>query len=244
MRIENLLNRDIINAVNEFKKLNEGLILSQDRDQMMKLLNNANLPFKYSIIEFRVFTDEPLNKTQASKLKQILSIAGWYVCLPNDKTKKGFNENWWYDSKAYAKTGKDFESLELEPKFEVEISNTKLPDILYHVAPRKNRDHIYGKGLTPRSHTKLSNHPDRLYFATSWESVEHILDRFKSHIDGELDVWAVKPHKIPMRRWFVDTNFSDMNPLTNEIDAGGVFTINSIGRYYLKLVNDQFDDLE
>ena len=58
-------------------------------------------------------------------------------------------------------------ALFLEPKYDTKI--IKYPPILYHSAPLKYKISILHNGLVPKSHSKLSNHPDRIYLTDEYK---------------------------------------------------------------------------
>lgn len=66
--------------------------------------------------------------------------------------------------KDYDKVTKPLAIL-LEAKYDIKIINK--PTILYHVSLKKNEDRILKYGLYPKSFSKLSNHPDRIYLTDS-----------------------------------------------------------------------------
>ena len=61
--------------------------------------------------------------------------------------------------------------LECEAKFDQKVN--KIPDVLYHITPLKNWDKIQKIGLTPRSRSKKSYHPERVYLG---KDEKHTLD--------------------------------------------------------------------
>ncbi len=63
-------------------------------------------------------------------------------------------------------------SIVIEAKFDKEIN--KIPDKLFHLCPQVNLSKILKIGLTPRSGSKISNHPDRIYLAFSREGAKGI----------------------------------------------------------------------
>jgi RNA:NAD 2'-phosphotransferase (TPT1/KptA family) len=48
-------------------------------------------------------------------------------------------------------------------------SINKLPTILYHATLKKNKNNIIKYGLIPKSNSKLSNHPDRIYLTDNYK---------------------------------------------------------------------------
>ena len=79
--------------------LYEGLIKSYN-DNIVSLLTNLGISGRHhkpSQIEI----DHNFTEEQAKKLKQVLSVAGWYVSLPKDPNNK--DPDWWFNSKYYLK---------------------------------------------------------------------------------------------------------------------------------------------
>ena len=64
--------------------------------------------------------------------------------------------------------------LRFEAKFDEEVvENT--PSILYHITPTQNTNKILSIGLVPKSRSKASYHPDRVYLSKDLKDIEHLV---------------------------------------------------------------------
>ena len=63
-----------------------------------------------------------------------------------------------------------------EAKFDLNI--IKIPKILYHITDSIYLNKIKQKGLIPKSKSKLSIHPDRIYFSKNINAVNLLLQKF------------------------------------------------------------------
>jgi len=77
--------------------------------------------------------------------------------------------------KTYFKEGEI--KLRFEAKFDEEIIE-KIPKILYHITPTQNVDKILKIGLVPKSRSKASYHPDRVYLSKGLEDIENLGEMF------------------------------------------------------------------
>lgn len=194
--------------LNERTLLYEGLIISVDREHMERLLRNANIPYTFDP-PFRFYIDKKLSDEEAIKLKQVLNVAGWYVAWPKNSSKPGYDEDGWFKSGLYASIGWNDIKLKIEPKYDIELMASDLPDKLYHVSPKRSRDSILSDGLTVGDRSKKANHPKRLYFATSLDATNAIYaqmkedalkDKLPDFVVRGFDVWITNPKLMANRR--------------------------------------------
>jgi|ERR1035437_731978 hypothetical protein len=96
----------------------------------------------------------------------------------------------------------------LEAKFDIEVY--KIPEKLYHICPQDNLEKILKIGLTPRSGSKISNHPERIYFAFTESNVLQIGEKFKEHEFNKINGYTlleIDTSKVNQLRIFEDPNF-------------------------------------
>jgi hypothetical protein len=77
--------------------------------------------------------------------------------------------------KKYFKEGEI--KLRFEAKFDEEIVEN-IPSILYHITPTQNVNKILNIGLVPKSRSKASYHPDRVYLSKDLEDIEDLGEMF------------------------------------------------------------------
>ncbi len=115
--------------------------------------------------------------------------------------------------------------LNFEAKFDVEIS--KYPEYLYHVCRKKNLEKILRIGLAPRTKSKLSNHPDRIYFTDSLEGAQTIKNRFEKLFPDEYKILKIEPKRVHQLRLFKDPNSKEL---------GGLYTLHNISPTAIELI--------
>ena len=67
--------------------------------------------------------------------------------------------------------------LRFEAKFDEEVVEN-IPSILYHITPTQNVNKILNIGLVPKSRSKASYHPDRVYLSKDLEDIENLGEMF------------------------------------------------------------------
>lgn len=161
------------------------------------------------------------DKTKLKKLNQLLSISGWYIALHTGTI------------------------ISIEAKYDVPMSYN-IPRTLYHAAPSTVADKIKAMGLSPRSGSKRSYHPERVYMATSFEAAVLIAEYFandqalaiglglkkEQQVAEEYVIFEMHTNALPGTNWYVDPNFidGDGTPL-------GVYTTTNVPRYALREVS-------
>jgi hypothetical protein len=105
-----------------------------------------------------------------------------------------------------------------EAKFDLNV--IKIPKILYHITDSIYLDKIKQKGLIPKSKSKLSIHPDRIYFSKNINAVKLLLQKFNElYPEKDFIILEINTEKIPIYfRLYEDPNFSGY----------GFYTLNNI----------------
>ena len=91
------------------------------------------------------------------------------------------NDNKYIDYKSLSDV-KDFENIKdlwliLEAKFD-KVNENEV-DFIYHVTETKNLDKIKAQGLVPRSKSKKSYHPERIYVVINIDNLTEIISQFE-----------------------------------------------------------------
>ena len=83
-------------------------------------------------------------------------------------------------------------SKKIELKFESwqdkDIDPIDIPDVLYHVCREADKDKINKYGLVPKSKSKRSYHPDRVYLFLDLEQAQNMVDTFNSDIKQDYTI--------------------------------------------------------
>lgn len=129
--------------------------------------------------------------------------------------------------KNYKKSTKPI-ALYLEPKYDLKIDS--IPNILYHASPLKFKNKILKYGLSPRTGSKLSKHPERIYLTDSVEKAYNFgLYLRKDNSDYYKDgfcIYSIDGSKI--HNLYSDINFRD----------GGYYTMANIGSDGIILIKE------
>ena len=151
--------------------LEEGLTKTVNIGKTLEMLRKSfDYGFEYKQDE-NIF-EVTFHNIDKNKLNQFLKYAnnlGWFPSYLSTPTYKGkWNE----------KTYDNFLSkLRFEAKFDEQMVEN-IPPILYHITPTQNVNKILKFGLSPKSRSKASYHPERVYLAKSIEGVEKLANQF------------------------------------------------------------------
>lgn len=114
----------------------------------------------------------------------------------------------------------------LEPKYDYEV---QVPKKLYHASPIRFKDKILKIGLTPKSGSKVSNHPERVYLSDSILECKKFAKYLIEDVENE---WYKNGYCI----YSIDGDsitklYSDIN-----FRIGGYYTSQNIKPEYIKLI--------
>lgn len=112
-----------------------------------------------------------------------------------------------------------------EAKFDINID--KIPKYLYHITDSTYLKKILKNGLIPKSKSKLSIHPERVYFSKNIQAVQLLLQKFNElYPEKEFVILEIDTEKIPIYfRLYEDPNFSGY----------GFYTLNNIPPISIKI---------
>ena len=205
----------------QYDLLREGLIRTHDFDEVQAYLS------KFFSNRFDILSDKKSSMFAIIKKDPINDKK------PMDYTIEYMN-NMGYFVSSYVKDGKlinatepitDYDGLRFEAKFDVEESF--LPQYYYHVTDKKHLPKILKIGLTPKTKSKLSHHPERIYLAKDEEYANDIMKQF---LDGGFIknpvILRIKPHGL--------TNVF----LKDQQYDGGVYTQQNIPPKNIEIVEE------
>lgn len=171
--------------------LREGLIKTYSIGSTIEHLNNfvrknrnifARVKLnKPNVVE--IIINNNIEKTDYNDVLSIMNSYGWYPSLyVFIKSKEDFdNRN--YDILKYSKKEldniiqqKEFYQIfiQFEAKYDLEITD-RLPKELYHITDESYLEKIKKIGLTPKTKSKLTNHPDRIYMGVDKNKIKNLL---------------------------------------------------------------------
>jgi hypothetical protein len=119
-------------------------------------------------------------------------------------------------------------NMTCEAKFDQIVNN--IPKILYHITPLKHWEKISKIGLAPKSRSKNSYHPDRVYLTKDENSAENLVQKFYKLIF--LKEWVllkITTDDIPGEyfRLYYDPNYKQ-----------GFYTMNNIPPQAIEKIKD------
>jgi hypothetical protein len=116
----------------------------------------------------------------------------------------------------------------LEAKYDYEVN---IPETLYHASPIKFKHKIIKFGLTPKTGSKLSNHPERIYLTDNLNKCIDFGNYLKEEKDSE---WYKNGYCIYSIKGIGITKlYSDINLRQN-----GFYTLNNIKSENIKLIKE------
>lgn len=224
-------------------KVYEGLITSYPHSvvipEMKKIVGTTGTVGLYNHNEtvIRVTIQRQITEQTIQQLLHFAETAGWFFASSLISTKNYNDEQRNHkDSNTIIKTISGLTNptvtILFESKFSTEISSTivKKYKVLYHATPAQKAIKILKIGLTPKTGNKISNHPERIYFATNYEDLvnELIPDMIEK---TKIKSWAI---------FEIDTKIFESDTMRLFKDPAyplGVFTVANIPPYHIKLVS-------
>jgi hypothetical protein len=211
--------------------LYEGLIFSADIDSVvshLKTWSMASTKFKIKptndnkiILKF----DKQPNDKDVINLMRWINTLGWYIAryVLNDGNfdYKSFTtkEELINDLNSY-----NLLNLILEAKYDLELNKYELKN-LYHITPIVYKEKIEKIGLVPKSLSKISYHPERIYLTTSEEDAINLATKFGGRNDKfalyQVDIDKLIKHNNGIR-FFKDPNLKS-----------GIYTLSNISPKFL-----------
>jgi hypothetical protein len=211
--------------------LYEGLIHTTDIETTvdhLKMWSIASSKFKISKPKKNViilkFGKQPIDKDIDNLIRWINSL-GWFIAryVLNDghfdykqfKSKEDLFE----DLNSY-----DVLSMILEAKYDLELNKYDLKN-LFHITPSIYKEKIEKIGLVPKSLSKISYHPERIYFTTNKDDAINLSTKFGGRNDKfiiyQIDINGLIRYNNGIR-FFKDPNFES-----------GIYTLSNIPPKFL-----------
>jgi len=237
--LELLLN----NSFNIIKKyvgveiLTEKMITpSQTGDRFVSIINKMLSERSDATVNINFSEEEVLVELdlrdfgKVDKVLQIAKILGWF---PSFQTlwRPGDREDTKFDINVLKRTLTNWEKIVIS--FEKEYGDKiDLPKYIYHVIPEERYKKVAQQGLNPKTHSKKTAHPERIYFGTQVDKMEKLADMLydretnKDAIKGTYKLLQIDTSKLPKDiEFFPDPDYPD-----------GIFTYTSIRPNFIKVI--------
>lgn len=172
---------------NYILQIQEGLIKTEDLNTTVgiidRMLVDVNLWYIINKDEnnskFNITFDSIIQKNHIDGIFGRVNSLGYYCSyfklIKNIKSKNFA----WVDIDDYIDKSKNCDSVSFyfESKFDKLLDHK--PDILYHVCNVVNLKNILRVGLYPKSKSKHTSHPDRIYVTLHFNTAQKMIDNFK-----------------------------------------------------------------
>lgn len=230
IELESILDEDLIYE-DEFD-LNEGLIKSWPLDKTMSVLRSSKFDVRPIANKFEL-TLTIKNFDNLSKCIVLSNNLGWFpsyirALKTNNEVQRGKYSNDLLDK--INKIKFDECIITFEAKYDIIVHN--VPEYLYHITPRTTAAKILKFGLSPKTNSMLSSHPERIYLAKNINDVERLPRKLvfaaKSG-DGYFWILKIQTSLIPSYfRIFNSTNLQNNLYDDPNYIGKGYYTLNSI----------------
>jgi len=204
--------------------LTEGLIKTTNIGKTLNILEkkySLKFIFSKSKNSFYIKTFSTDIDTLNNGIIKDANNLGWF---PSYIETEEYTGKW--DEK-YFKEGEI--KLRFEAKFDEEIVEN-IPDTLYHITPTQNADKILKIGLVPKSRSKASYHPDRVYLSNDLDDIENLGEMFyqKTGIN-DWTILKIKTDMVPGNylKLYTDPNYKQ-----------GYYTLNNIPSQAIEKIKD------
>jgi hypothetical protein len=195
--------------------LQEGLTKTINIGKTISILKKKFPEWKFKIDDGAFFIQILGNKTEKEyqDLKQLSNNLGWFPSWFKIESDNGnpsgiFNEKTVTNS--FNSDDVFYIELRFEAKFDEEVVEN-IPLILYHITPSQNIDKILKIGLSPKSRSKASYHPERVYLGKSIEGVEKLASQMSLRTgDKNFTILKIDTDLVPggYLKLYTDPNYS------------------------------------
>jgi len=215
----------MIKFLDILNKINEGLIKTTPVDQAIKIINkgvddfkNINLYNEGGMI-FLEFEPEYISDTfDFSKINKVLTLVNNLGYFPSMLTY--FNDKGADSTEKYTPTFFKDVIINKKPKsilFQFEAKYDAIIDVpkyVYHITSADNISKIKKIGLTPRTQSKISTHPDRIYVSLNEEYSDEIYWQIRGTFRNRTGIELVIDTSQLDQSFYEDPNFQTMGVYT------------------------------
>lgn len=226
---ETLLANKIILELEKRNILPEGLIKTHPLEVAYKALDRVGLDVKFMNDPFRrpyitlndtplvsslKITMDPFNEEKWTIFTRLLNVLGYYISamildeyndIPNSELK-----DYLKNPKKFTQEGIINVCCIIEAKYDIEVQTDKLPPELFHRTTKLAWDSKISKiGLAPKSQSKKSLHPERVYLALSIDIAKMMASMMDSSDQEIILKVSLDGLNAPRFRAFIDPNAPD-----------------------------------
>jgi len=218
-------------------KLYEGLITSYPLYEVIRILTQKNYNVKGNYkdntfyLKFKFNNDSNVAFQEFKEIMKITNTCG-YFC----SNMKGENIN--NEFKIFKYSEDNFKTLiydnynlinfSFEAKYDIFIE--RIPEVLYHLTPTQNVEKILKNGLVPKSRSKKSYHPDRIYLVKNVEDLTPLFMDF--YEKTRINKWTILKINTEIisdyLQIYKDPNFKEK----------GYYTLNTIHPIAIKIYDE------
>lgn len=200
----------------DFPRIVEGLIVSASLDKAESIMqrNLTSLDGIIGVVSeqrgiIKVHINEKLDEIQLNYMLKVADMLGYYPAgIGNGWEYSKFNK----ETALNVKEGYGKYKIFFEAKYDKVVY---IKEDLYHVTTKDKLEKIKKYGLTPKSMSKISEHPDRIYLAVDAMGAEFIRDTLESHYPKrELVTLKIYISKIRDHKFMEDPNFEQYGVYT------------------------------
>jgi hypothetical protein len=205
----------------------EGLIFSVSIDSFVDYIKRwAISSDKFRVIEKNGkiqlnFIENLDSGKELDNLIKVINTMGWFISayLVNSEGNLKWKP---FNKEKFKNEQYDLLSFQVEAKYDVEL-NVRSIEKLYHISPSIYEKKIQKIGLSPKSLSKISSHPNRIYFTKEEDGVYALIGQF-SKLDPNKTGFIV--YEIDVKKWirinrdarlFNDPNFPN-----------GIYTLSNV----------------
>lgn len=202
--------------------LKEGLIKTTNRGKTVNIIRKNFPKLNINVTkESNVFKIAGINKEDLPAILLLTNNLGWFPS--------------WISSPFYnGKYSKDIEinttsKIRFEAKYDEKVEI--VPEFLYHATPSSNTSKIQEKGLSPKSRSKASYHPERIYLLKDLSHAEDLADMFYQKTGETIwDLLKINTQKIPgdYLKLYIDPNYQHGYCTLNNIPPQAIDVIDKI----------------
>jgi hypothetical protein len=169
--------------------------------EFLKKFSNNKVEIERKDNTFKVIFKEKDIKFLKDFLRDVNNL-GWFPSYIQTPTYGGKWEERYYNPHKSI--------IRFEAKFDKEIIEN-IPSILYHITPTQNADKILRIGLVPKSRSKASYHPDRVYLGKSINGIEKLASQMSLRTgDKNFTILKIDTDLVPgdYLKLYTDPNYS------------------------------------
>ena len=169
--------------------------------ELLKKFSNNEIEIERKDNTFKVIFKEKNIKFLKDFLRNVNNL-GWFPSYIQTPIYRGKWEEKHYNPHSSI--------IRFEAKFDNEIVEN-VPSTLYHLTPSQNANKILRMGLVPKSRSKASYHPDRVYLGKSINGVEKLAPQMSLRTgDKNFTILKIDTDLIPgdYLKLYTDPNYS------------------------------------